>query len=103
MQQDRDDWVGDLADGEKRRVILVEPTSYKELAGILGSKGACHEALHAAWHAWREWKRGGWMTRATRETHNELRRDIRTNATDGSCLWLKRGFWVNGEFFPYEE
>jgi hypothetical protein len=85
MQRDRDDWVGDLADGEKQRMISVEPTSYREFAHLLSGRGACQEALHSAWHAWREWKRGQ-MTRATRGIHNELRKDIRENATSGVCL-----------------
>ena len=102
-QRKREDAVGDLADDEQRTPLSVEPTSYKQLAQLLRDRGASQEALHQAWHAWREWKRGGRMTRAIRAIHDENRREIRENATSGVCLWLKNGFWVEGEFFPYDE
>jgi hypothetical protein len=101
VQRGREDWVGDLADDEQRTPISIEPTSYKNLACVLRGRKARREELHAAWHAWREWKRGGRMTRATREIHKENRKGIRENAMSGACLWLKRGFWANGKFFPY--
>lgn len=101
-QRGREDPVGDLADDE-RYDISTEPDSYKELSEFLRKRSACYPVLRAAWHAWREWKRGGLMTRATREAHAEMRADLRKNATDDdSCYWTKSGFWVNGKFFPIQ-
>jgi hypothetical protein len=101
VQRGREDWIGDLADYEERTPISTEPTSYKNLAQILREHKVGRGSLQAAWHAWREWKRGGRMTRVTREIHKNNRKDIRENATSGACLWLKRGFWINGKFSTY--
>lgn len=101
-QRLRDDWIGDLADDEGR-APLNDPASYRELCAGLRARHACREAIHAAWHAWREYRRGGLPTRATRAIQAANRRAVRANATDGSCLWLKRGRWCAGAFTPYGE
>jgi HNH endonuclease len=101
VQRGREDMIGDLADNEEKSPIPTEPESYKALARVFRDRGASYGALRASWHAWREWKRGGRMTRTVRKIYKDNQREIRENATNGACLWLKRGFWVSGKFHPY--
>lgn len=100
LQRGREDWVGDLADDEERRPLQNEPATYKQLCQELRRRWrACRETLHAAWHAWRECRRGR-MTNTTCQIHREARETIRRTLTDGGVFWTKRGFWAQGKFFP---
>jgi hypothetical protein len=63
-QKGRDDIVGDLARDEERW-RLIEPVSFKHLTKQLRQYGAGNtwvpdgSPIGAAWHAWREYRRGG--------------------------------------------
>lgn len=98
-QRLRDDIVGDLADDEARSP-LAEVTTYKELAAQMRTKRACLDAKCAAWHAWREFRRGGRPTRVVRDHQIDLAMRI---AQHGVCVHLKRGTWINGEFYEHRE
>lgn len=100
-QRLRDDVVGDFADDEEHSP-LQEPRSYKDLCAQLRVKRAHRrEVLQAAWHAWREFRRSGRPTPLVQKMRNHADALIRENAVDDSCLWLKRGFWSEGVFYPY--
>lgn len=101
-QQLRDDWIGDLADDEKRTPLPHDPATYVVLATLLRGYGAERPTLRAAWHAWREWRRGGRPTRATRAANTALRALIRTHAKDARAVWLKRGVWMSGKFYLHD-
>jgi len=59
VQKTRDDPIGDLARDEERD-RLIEPASFKHLAAQLRRfGGADKDVMWAAWHAWRECRRGG--------------------------------------------
>jgi hypothetical protein len=96
----RDDIVGDFAD-DHARSPLSRVSSMKELFAELREIGAHRDVLRAAWHAWREWRRGGRPTRLVRRMRKELSDVIRTNKDDGRCVWVKRGFWADGQFWPF--
>ncbi len=101
-QQLRDDLIGDLADDEKRSPLQCEPGSYKNLCEQLRVRGAWHrEVFQAAWHAWREFRRGGRPTKLVQNVRLQTDALIRANVADDSCLWFKRGFWSGGVFYPY--
>jgi len=77
-QKLRDDPVGDVAeDMERASRPLLEPISFAHLARQLRDQGACGEAIHAAWNAWREYRRGGRPTRWIREVQDHLAAMVR--------------------------
>ena len=102
-QAGREDPVGDLADDEARdrRGVLTEPKSLEDLVDQLECKGACSEALDAARDAWQEYQQGGQPTEATLAVQQIMREEVRSNATDHACLWLKDGWMAEGVFYPY--
>ena len=99
-QRLRDDVVGDLAD-DHARTPLQEPKLFRDLVEQITALRGCGGAKNAAWHAWREWRTGR-PTKLILRQRAELLEDIRrTAADDGACLWIKRGFWSEGVFYPY--
>jgi hypothetical protein len=92
-QTARDDIVGDLARDEERD-RLVEPTSFKHLSGQIRSRRLGHtwvpdgSPLYAAWHAWREYRRGGKPTILIEKlrAHNE-KKEREARERGGVAIW----------------
>ena len=100
-QVGRDDMVGDLADDEKRTPLDGDPKSYKELMALVREKkvGVEREVAQAIWHAWREFRRGGRVTRLIAEFYNE-REDFHRKGE--GVEHLKAGLVMQHVFWPYD-
>lgn len=94
-QKLRDDPVGDLAEDEAHDP-LIEPISFAHLSRQLRHYKACHEAIHAAWNAWREYRRGGRPTRMIRKVQDHMASRVRDLPAD-TMLWLKAGMYFRDE------
>lgn len=70
-QAERDDWVGDLARDEIKFPGLDEPTSFKDLSKQIREAGGDRDVIRAAWHAWREYRRGGRPTKRMQAMQQE--------------------------------
>lgn len=100
-QRARDDIVGDLSRDEARHVF-VEPVSFKHLTrqvrNVLQPSRTWAldgSPIYAAWHAWREYRRGGKQTLAVekfRLRDEEFERAVRARGT--TSIW-KVGELVN--------
>jgi len=93
VQRGRDDIVGDLARDEERD-RLIEPASFKHLAGQIRGRNRGHtwvpdgSPVCVAWHAWREYRRGGKPTILLEKlrVHNEQKeREARDRG--GVAIW----------------
>src|SRR5208337_3717206 len=95
VQKTRDDIVGDLARDEERD-RLVEPVSFKHLARqVRRFKPDCTwvpdgSPVCAAWHAWREYRRGGKPTlfvERLRASNEKAEREARESGV--IAIWVR--------------
>lgn len=96
LQAGRDDIVGDLAD-DFVRAPLADTSSLRAL--LASVRRAVHvdptPVERAAWHAWREWKRGRPTLLVQRMRNEHLER-----IHGSGCCWAKGAFYVDGRRFP---
>jgi hypothetical protein len=99
-QVGRDDMVGDVADDELRTPLDGDPKSFKELVALVREKKADleREVVRALWHAWREFRRGGRVTRLVAQVYNEREAHFRK----GGSEHLKAGIVMENTFWPYD-
>jgi hypothetical protein len=100
-QVGRDDMIGDLADDEKRTPIDRDPKTHKELVKLINGKkigGVNRDVARAIWHAWREFRRGGRLTRIIAELYEERDKYLRAGGTEH----FKAGIAIRGVFWPYD-
>jgi len=107
LQRTRDDIVGDLARDEER-AQLVEPSSFKHLATQIrklvrdnGSGLSSNTWVPdgsptcAAWHAWREYRRGGKPTFLVERLRAENEKSNQEAREDGTVAIWKLGVLVS--------
>ena len=91
-QKTRDDIVGDLARDEERD-RLIEPSSFKHLARQIRSRRRSHtwvpdgSPVCAAWHAWREYRRGGKPTLLVERLRAHNEKSEQEARERGATIW----------------
>jgi HNH endonuclease len=98
-QRLRDDLVGDFADDVALEPTLHDVRTYRNLSHQLRAHGVERYVHRAAWHAWREFRRGGKPTRVIRQMQEETVRQIKRTTTFPCSFRVKAGLWMDGKLF----